>query len=645
MGMLDAGMTRAVVALALVIATGPVMGASAEGAGPVAGRRRLPQAETGETVDQIILRYATEPTVSAQAMPELPAGLGLASQTLGVELEYVRAMAGGAHVIRLATPLDPARTATLIARLESFPNVAYAEPDRWLHPALAPDDLRYAEQWNLSAPAAGVLGVDAETAWAYTTGDPNLVIAVVDTGIRANHGEFAGRLLPGYDFIANVTQANDNDARDADPSDPGDAVSAGECGPFATASSWHGTHVAGILGATGNNAAGIAGLNWNSKLLPVRVLGKCGGRTSDIIDGVLWAAGLDIDGVPRNATPARLINLSLGGEGPCLNALADMVSAARSAGAIVVTAAGNSGRPASNFAPGNCPGVVNVAATNRAGSLASYSNYDGTITLSAPGGDFDASILSTVDSGSAGPVGPTYSGYVGTSMAAPHVTGVLSLLLSAHPSLSVDDAIWLVRASATPFPTASSCNPGRCGSGIVNAGRALTLATTLTRRQFLPSIFQANRPAAALLPNGDFEQSNAHWSQGAASGLAIIGFPSGWLAPHSGARMAYFGDLAAEVGWIEQRVLVPAAASTLTFWHVVSSEDPVAGGDYGQLRINGVVVYSVDFTTQTDQPSWERVTVDLSRYAGESITLRFEHTTDDDGWLSSWFIDDVAWSP
>jgi serine protease len=635
---------RAGLAVALVIAIGPVIGASAEGAGPMVGRRRLHQAETGETVDQIILRYSSEPTVSAQAMPELPAELERASQTLGVELEYVRAMADGAHVIRLATPLDPASTAALIAQLESYPNVAYAEPDRWLHPALAPDDPRYAEQWNLSAPAAGILGVDAETAWAYTTGDPDVVIAVVDTGIRADHSEYAGRLLPGYDFIVNVSQANDNDARDADPSDPGDAVSTGECGPFAAASSWHGTHVAGIIGATGNNATGIAGLNWNSKLLPVRVLGKCGGRTSDIVDGVLWAAGLDIDGVPRNTHPARLINLSLGGEGPCLNALADMVSAARAAGAIVVTAAGNNGRPASNFAPGNCSGVVNVAATNRAGSLASYSNYDGTITLSAPGGDFDAAILSTVDSGTTGPVGPTYASYVGTSMAAPHVTGVLSLLLSADPSLSVDEAVWIMRASATPFPTASSCNPGQCGSGIVNAGRALHFAAAMTERQYLPGVFQANRPGAAL-PNGDFEQGDAHWTEAATSGLAIIGYPSGWLAAHSGARMAYFGDLPSEIGWIEQRVAVPAAASTLTFWQVISSEDPDSGGDYGHLRIDGVVVYSVDFTTQTDQPSWERISVDLNRYAGESITLRFEHVTDDDDWLSGWFIDDVAWSP
>jgi serine protease len=637
-------MLRVVLATAVAIGSGPAFSAWAAGGGPATGRRALPASSGAGTVDQLILRYSSEAMVSAQAMPELPAGLEVASQTLGVELEYVRAMAGGAHVIRLVTPLDPARAQTLIAQLESFPNVAYAEPDRWLRPATLPDDPRYVEQWNLSDPAAGVHGVGAEEAWAYTTGDTDLVIAVVDTGIRTNHEEFAGRLLPGYDFIANIAQANDSDGRDPDPADPGDSVSAGECGPFATASSWHGTHVAGILGATGNNTAGVAGLNWSSRLLPVRVLGKCGGRTSDIVDGVLWAAGLAIDDAPLNPHPARIINLSLGGEGPCSNALADMVTQARMAGAILVTAAGNSGSPAGNFAPGNCPGVVNVAATNRAGSRASYSNYDGSITLSAPGGDFDASILSTVDSGSTGPVGPAYAGYVGTSMAAPHVAGVLSLLLSAQPALSADDAVWILRATTTAFPADSTCSPAQCGSGIVHAGRALRFAATMTQRQFLPGVFQAHQPGIGLLPDGDFEQGGA-WNEAAASGLAIIGYPSGWLTAHSGGRMAYFGDLPAETGWIEQTVSVPVGASRLTFWHVVRSEDPDPGGDYGRIRIDGVVIHSLDFTLETDRSSWAPLALDVSRYAGRAIRLRFEHVTDDDSWLSSWYIDDVAWAP
>ena len=154
-------------------------------------------------------------------------------------------------------------------------------------------------------------------------------------------------------------------------------------------SSWHGTHTAGTIGAASNNGVGVAGVNWNSKILPVRVLGKCGGYTSDIADGMRWAAGLSVSGVPANANPAKVLNLSLGGYGACDATYQNAVNAIVAAGTTIVVSAGNSNADAVNYRPGNCTGVITVAATNRDGGRAYYSNYGSTVEISAPGGETD----------------------------------------------------------------------------------------------------------------------------------------------------------------------------------------------------------------------------------------------------------------
>ena len=240
--------------------------------------------------------------------------------------------------------------------------------------------------------------------------------------------------------------------------------------------------MSGTIGAFSNNAFGVAGINWVSHVQPLRVLGKCGGYTSDIADAIRWAAGLPVAGVPANATPDDVVNLSLGGDGACGSTFQSAIDAAVAAGTVVVVAAGNSNANASGFSPGNCNDVITVAATGHTGSRAYYSNYGASVEIAAPGGDalLGKTILSTLNSGTTTPVaspqGDTYASYQGTSMATPHVVGVVSLMLSVNPSLTPAQVTSMLQATATPFPAGSTCTGSTCGAGIVNAAAAVAQA-------------------------------------------------------------------------------------------------------------------------------------------------------------------------
>ena len=296
-------------------------------------------------------------------------------------------------------------------RLALDPDVEYAVPDQVMHAMqTTPNDTEYAAmQWTLQAPPAVVGGANLPLAWQRTTGSNTVVVAVLDTGIRAGHPDLAGRLLTGYDFISSDAfaalnypanwNAADGDGRDADPTDPGDflddtllAQLPPNHGLQARPSSWHGTHVAGTIGAASNNAVGISGVDWSARILPVRVLGRNGGSLSDVIDGIAWAAGLAVPGVPANANPARVINISLGASGVCSAAYQDVINRVRAAGAIVVAPAGNDGALVVSQ-PANCEGVIAVTAHARDGDNASYSNVGSQVALSAPGGGCGALAL------------------------------------------------------------------------------------------------------------------------------------------------------------------------------------------------------------------------------------------------------------
>jgi subtilisin family serine protease len=446
-------------------------------AGPDAAGLALP-------TDQVIVKYRAPITQLKTFNPASTAAMDRLSEAAGVPLTYEREMSGDAQVLGLPARLPLAEVQAIADSLSALPEVEYAEPDAIMVPMLTPNDPQYPNQWHYLAPGPSQYGINAPAAWDVTTGSPSIVVADIDTGIT-NHVDLSGRTLPGYDFISDSRTANDGDGRDSNPSDPGDWITAAESssGYFAGCqidnSTWHGTHTAGTIGAASNNGVGVAGVNWNSKILPVRVLGKCGGYISDIADGMRWSAGLAVSGVPNNANPAKVINMSLSGAGACGTTYQDAINAITGAGTTIVVAAGNNnpGQDASGYRPGNCTGIITVAATNRDGARASYSNFGASVEISAPGGETKVSVvngvLSTLNTGTQGPGTDAYAYYQGTSMAAPHVAGVASLLYSLKPALTPAEVLAILQNTVTNFPTGSSCTTSNCGRGIVNAGAAV----------------------------------------------------------------------------------------------------------------------------------------------------------------------------
>lgn len=380
-----------------------------------------------------------------------------AGKSVGVQ--HMRRLAVGADVVRADAKLDRVDAETLMRKLAADPNVEYVEVDRLNTIRLTPNDTRYGEQWGYS----GTYGIKANQAWDVTNGAGS-VVAVLDTGITA-HSDLAANLLPGYDFINDTTVSNDGNGRDNDPSDPGDWVSANQCGGThaAQGSSWHGTHVAGTIAAVTNNAKGVAGVAYGAKIVPVRVLGTCGGYDSDIADAIIWASGGTVSGVPANANPAEVINLSLGGSGACGSTTQAAINGAVSRGTTLVIAAGNDNTNVSNASPANCNNVIAVASTTSTGARSSFSNYGALIDIAAPG----SNILSTLNSGTTTPGAESYAAYNGTSMATPHVAGVVALLQAVSTTPKTPAQVEaLIKANVTPFPSTPSQS---IGPGILNA--------------------------------------------------------------------------------------------------------------------------------------------------------------------------------
>ena len=425
--------------------------------------------------DRIIVKYRTTPDTATAAATQMR-GTDLPAARFGVAMSRVRTTALGSQVLKLDRRISQAEATRLAADIAaSDPNVEYAEPDRMMHKLFTPNDTRYNEQWHYFESTAGI---NAPAAWDKATGS-GVVVGIVDTGYRP-HADLSGQILQGYDFISDTFVSNDGNGRDSDASDPGDAISAGECGggepTQSEPSSWHGTHVAGTIAAKTNNGSGVAGVAFNAKVVPARVLGKCGGYTSDIADAIIWVSGGSVSGVPANANPAKVINISLGGDGACDTTTQNAINSARSRGTSVIVAAGNENRDASLDSPANCSGVVTVASVNRSGGRSYFSNFGSSVEVAAPGGDIRVSsangILSTLNAGSNAPGADSYAFYQGTSMATPHVVGVVALMLSAKPTLTPDQVMSILQSTARAFPATCS----QCGSGIVNASAAVDAA-------------------------------------------------------------------------------------------------------------------------------------------------------------------------
>jgi serine protease len=403
--------------------------------------------------------------------------------TTTLDVQHLRRLATGGDVVRLSRTLTRAEADALLAELRVDPAVKYAQPD-YIKQRLdfVPNDPRFDLQWHYTHPTAGI-GMPA--AWDLSHGD-GVVVAVLDTGYL-DHADLNANIVPGYDFVHDPEVGGDGDGRDPDAHDPGDWYGGDP-------SSFHGTHVAGTVAATTNNGAGLAGVAFGAKVQPVRVLGHGGGYTSDISDAIVWASGGHVEGVPDNSDPAEVVNLSLGGSGSCSQdpATQEAIDGAVSRGVTVVVAAGNDNADAGFYSPASCKGVITVGANGIDGARSWFSNYGASITVTAPGGNAtsgsdpdDRWIWSLGNAGTQAPVpspeGDRLMGMIGTSMASPHVAGVVALMQAAanaagRPPLTPEQVKQLLKGTVKPFTVPPPVSKPQ-GPGIVDAAAAVQAAT------------------------------------------------------------------------------------------------------------------------------------------------------------------------
>ncbi|MGX6565558.1 MprA protease, GlyGly-CTERM protein-sorting domain-containing form [Cupriavidus necator] len=485
---------------AIVIAAAAVCGAIPASAALAAGVHAAP-AYTG----QIIVRWrdgadgtSKTPAAAADALKQLSARTGIA-------VTARRAMGGNLQLLQVPDALaaDPEGAA---ARLRQDPRIADAVPDRWLklHDTLPNDSEFISRQPYLMGTGTAVGGVNLPRAWDRSRGSSGVVIAVVDTGIL-RHPDLAGRVLSGYDFISSDSISNDDQpGRDIDATDAGDYVPEDATCPNQPTPSrrntWHGTRVASVLGALTNNAQDIAGVDWNARILPVRVSGRCGALLSDTVDGMRWAGGLPVPNVPDNSTPARVVNISLGG-GSCSSIEQQAVNDLNARGVVVVAAAGNNGSAVE--APADCSGVIAVTAHANDGENASYAIVGPQVAISAPGGGCGKSqagcpapsvIRTLSNSGTTSLGNYEVSSSAGTSFAAPMVSGVVAMMFAVNGSLTPAQVTAALKSSARPHPSGTYCttNPGVCGAGLLDADGALAAAAGMPPAQAAPAPASGN---------------------------------------------------------------------------------------------------------------------------------------------------------
>ena len=364
------------------------------------------------------------------------------------------------------------------SQLRELDGVVAVEPSRslQLQAVSKPNDPLQNYLWHVNgtSDSAANSSILAPNAWG-VSGGAGVTVAVLDTGIT-KHPDLDANVLKGYDFVSDVSSSNDSNGWDADPSDPGDWVTEAESasGPLqgctVKPSSWHGTHVAGTIAAIQNNGSGISGIAPDAKILPVRLIGKCGAKEADLIAAITWASGGQVAGATKNANPAQVLNISAAAQGKCSVALQTAINSAIERGAVVIAAAGNVAAPAANFFPSNCAGVVSVAAHNKLNEISNYSNFHAAgaqMAITAPGGDVtNGGIFSTFNSGQKGPEAANYAETIGTSMATPHVAATAALIKQLRPELS---GLALAREllNHTGGLNTPACTSGKCGVGLL----------------------------------------------------------------------------------------------------------------------------------------------------------------------------------
>ncbi len=537
-----------------------------------------------------------------------------AGRSAALSATHVRQLGVGADLLRLSRKMDSRALNALVREISADPSVEYAQIDTRDYalvnqraatdatPQFVPNDPFYGQyQWNFTNPVGGV---NAPAAWDVATGE-GIVVAVLDTGILPEHPDMnAGQLLPGYDFITDAfVSRRPTDEQVPGALDYGDwNPEAGECydGSPVSDSSWHGTHVAGTVAQTTNNALGAAGLAYGAKVLPLRVLGRCGGYGSDIADAIIWASGGSVPGLPINENPAEVINMSLGGGAACDPAYQEAIDIATANGSLVVVAAGNSNADVVNFRPASCNNVVAVGASRITGGRASYSNFGALVDLAAPGGGgaqdagnggWDGYIIQAGSDAATTPESGEYlySGYTGTSMASPHVAAVAALVQSVLSAADRDPLTpaaleTLLKQTARPFPTTIPANTP-IGTGIVDPVAAMALALEVPCD---PAVEECAPPATLIVNKVPVR------SLGGTAGsetLYSVEVPAGVTGPLSITTSGGSGDVSLHVSLDE----APGATGTWNSTRPGNAETirinaPAAGVYY--IKLAGTRAYS-----------------------------------------------------
>jgi serine protease len=590
--------TRNTLLVTLALAAAALPGAPpavAQEFNPYAGR-----ATTSPASDRVIVKLRAQPQQAGREKPAIEDAdrrIDDLGRRAGLEARSLRRLGRDLHVIEIERAAPGDSLEATLERLNADPAVEFAEPDARMRPHRVPNDPGFTGQWFLHENGPGVDGtvasaIDAVAAWDLTTGVASVVVAVIDTGVRFDHPDLlpvaeGGKLLPGYDFVSaesggTARAANDGDGWDPDASDPGDWISSLDrttsqfSGCAINSSSWHGTRVSGMLAGLTDNATGIAGVGWSNRILPVRVLGKCGGLTSDIIAGMRWAAGLPQSGAPANPNPARVLNLSLGGQGSCSSAYQSAIDEITARGVTVIVSAGNDGSTADQ--PANCRGVVSVTGVRHVGTKVGFANLGLDVTIAAPGGNCvnvgpgQPCLYSLDTTTNLGATTPADNGYtdrvdnfnVGTSFAAPIVSGIAALMYSVNRSLTPAELIERMKASARPFPTSPdpsiptcripesasdlqlsecNCTTQTCGAGLAHAPGAVGAALRPVAVVSAPSTV-APGETVVLAGTGSLGAdgrtiSGYEWSlvSGATSLSALAGGQTSFVAPAAGASV------------------------------------------------------------------------------------------------------------